>query len=178
MSDFKEIKSRVNIVSEIQRITSIETKKEGKTYAFKNCPFCKHHGCFKIKENEDFYKCFSCDIKGDIFTFYEKYYQIGKYEALTRLAEQINYPLKQTNQSTPAKNIFNDIVEYYHKKLLNNNSALKYQTHTRFHSIKTLELMKVGYTTGRLRAFLTSKGYSDKEQIETGMITNKNGQIN
>ena len=175
-NDYKEVKSRVNIVSEIERISGLKSKKQGNSHDFESCPFCNHKECFKDSENDQLFNCFSCSTTGDIFTFYEKYYSISKHESLINVASSCNYQLTNHTKQ-PESSILNDIVEYYHNSLMNTQTALKYQTQIRKHSIDSLKTMKIGLTTGNLHKNLTSKGYSDQEQLETGLVTNKNGQI-
>ena len=90
-NDFKEVKSKVNILSEIEKITGLTAKKQGVSYGFESCPFCGYKECFKV--SKQLFHCFACDTKGDIFTFYEKYYRINNYEALIKLASTINYSI-------------------------------------------------------------------------------------
>ena len=173
-NDFKEVKSKVNILSEIEKITGLTAKKQGESYNFESCPFCGHKDCFKV--SKQLFHCFSCDTKGDIFTFYEKYYGINNYEALIKLASTINYPISNPTKSVQ-QTIKDDIVNYYHINLLENKKALNYQIKIRKHSKNVLEKMKVGFTTGNLHNYLNSKGYTETEQLETGLVTKKDGVI-
>ncbi|ETR65743.1 MAG: hypothetical protein OMM_05931 [Candidatus Magnetoglobus multicellularis str. Araruama] len=69
------------------------------------------------------------------------------------------------------------IVNYYHEKFLNNPQALKYQTQTRCHNIETLKYLKIGFTDGCMHQYLTAKGYSLDEQLNTGLVVKKDGKI-
>ncbi|KPA09347.1 DNA primase, partial [Candidatus Magnetomorum sp. HK-1] len=174
MDNFKEIKSKADILNVIEQITKSKTKKQGETFNLECCPFCQHKDCFKINQKEQYFNCFSCSSKGDIHNFVQNFYQLDKYEALKKLAELTNYQLSNHSDKNPS-NILIDIVEYYHKNLMTNKTLLDFQIKQRTHSIKSLKLMRVGLATGRLRTYLTKKGYSDKEQLETGLIKSKDG---
>ena len=175
-NDYKNIKEKISLVNEIRRITGLKVTKQGETYNLESCPFCNGHDCFKISDTKNLFNCFQCDGEGDIFTFYEKYYDISSHEALTKLSETIGYSIIQYSQ--PEQTIINDIVEYYHNHFMSNHKAIEYQQSIRCHKIETIQIMKIGYTTGELHNYLSDKGYSEKEQLSTGLVKqNDNGTL-
>ena len=44
------------------------------------CFSCGGHDCFSIKDNR--FKCFQCDIEGDVFTFLQKYKGLDVHASL------------------------------------------------------------------------------------------------
>ena len=180
MSDFEEIKKNFNIRQVIEQVTNSESKKVGEgTYDITPCPLCGHKGCFRIKEKEQFFNCFSCDKKGDIHNFIQSYCNLNPKEALHKLAEITGYSLTSSYQSqiSEKKEIYVDAANYYHNNLLENKEYLNYQLEERGHQKSTLIENKVGLTDGKLHIYLTKKGYSPEEQLKSGLVKKGKGKI-
>ena len=80
---FQTIKSQVPLLAVIQKDTGLTFKQTGENFVIEDeeeqggCPFCGHRGCFKVlTTGEDdlngFFKCFSCDEKGDVIEWRSK----------------------------------------------------------------------------------------------------------
>lgn len=86
---YKTIKDRADLIEFIKGTAEHMTvKKSGKTTIFNPCPMCGHNDCFTVSDkNTDLFKCHSCGVGGDIFTFAEQYRGLTKGKALHAVAE-------------------------------------------------------------------------------------------
>lgn len=72
----------------------MQLKKDGTNLVCK-CPFHNENSpSFKIKANEDFFKCFGCGESGDSFTFLMKYKNIGYIDAVKEVANYYHIELE------------------------------------------------------------------------------------
>ena len=104
-----EIRKSVNIVDVISSYMPLT--KKGKNY-FGVCPFHDDHSpSMSVAEDKQIYKCFSCGESGNVFTFLEKYENIGFLEAVKKCANlsgiEFNY-----GKSTK-KNYNQDLYDIY-----------------------------------------------------------------
>lgn len=89
----QEIKDRINIVDLIGNYVPL--KKSGVNF-LALCPFHQERTpSFSVNEEKQIFKCFGCDIGGDIFTFMEKMEGLSFPEALKMLADRANVKLRQ-----------------------------------------------------------------------------------
>ncbi|WP_020675539.1 CHC2 zinc finger domain-containing protein [Geopsychrobacter electrodiphilus] len=168
MSDFATIKEALNLQKVIENATS---QVMGKTH-LPECPFCGGHDCFSIPKDKDYFKCFQCEEKGDVFNFLEKYHQTDSAEALKIGAELAGIPLEQKKKSSPKLSVTDKIrleaAEYYHAHMLKNGGRT-YLIDERGHALKTLEKERVGFSDGHLVDHLLSKEFSEREILESGL---------
>ena len=79
-SDINELRSRINIVQVIGHYLSLE--KKGNNY-WAVCPF---HGdtnpSLSVSETKQVFNCFSCNTKGDVFSFVQMYKHISYNQAI------------------------------------------------------------------------------------------------
>ena len=80
------VKMKTNIVEIIGRF--VQLRRGGKSWVGL-CPFHKENNAsFHVYEDSGYFVCFGCGAKGDIFTFYEKYYNLSFLDACERLAKE------------------------------------------------------------------------------------------
>lgn len=85
------VKSSVDIVKVVGQY--VRLKKMGPRY-LGLCPFhTEKTPSFHVHGTQQFFKCFGCDAKGDVFSFLEQIEGLTFWEALTRLAEENGIPL-------------------------------------------------------------------------------------
>src|SRR6266568_1904235 len=82
----------------------IKLKKAGAQNYSGLCPF---HGektaSFSVHATKQFYYCFGCHEKGDVFKFIQKVENITFPEALRMVAQKLGIPLPKTSYSTPGQ---------------------------------------------------------------------------
>ena len=92
-----EVRSAADIVKIISGYVSL--KKKGDRY-WGCCPFHNEKTpSFSVKPDDGFFYCFGCHAGGNVFKFISLYENIPYYEAVARVAEDLNIPLPQRNQS-------------------------------------------------------------------------------
>ncbi|MCC7497661.1 MAG: DNA primase [Bryobacterales bacterium] len=95
--DFKEqVKSSVDIVRVIGE--HVRLKKQGARWVGL-CPFHNEKTpSFSVHADHQFFKCFGCDKKGDVFTFIQEIEGVSFFEALRLLAERNGIPIPKRDQ--------------------------------------------------------------------------------
>src|SRR5579862_8818801 len=83
--DADAVKRSVDIVDIVGRF--LELRKAGREYEA-CCPFHKESTpSFKVNPEAQLFKCFGCQVGGDVFTFVEKHLGVSFGDAVTRVAE-------------------------------------------------------------------------------------------
>lgn len=188
---FNTIKSQVPLLAVIQKDTNLQFKQSGENYVIEDeneqggCPFCSHKDCFKVKASgeEDlngFFKCFSCDERGDVVEWRAAFKKITPVEAARDLAAEYNIQLPR--DFSPVQQAFQMAAGYYENCLweecnkphieLGKKTPLEYQKEIRHHSDDVLKRMHVGWSDGGLVEYLESVGV-DEETIEASGLRNK-----
>lgn len=193
---FDLIKKQINLLQVLEQDLSVIFKQQGEKNwiidgdkTVELCPFCGHHGCFKIHHVEgdnstSFYKCFSCNEFGDVISWRAKRKGISVGESAKLLAAEFNIQLP--NDYNPIQQIFNLAADYYYNCLietcnrpypiLNGLTPLRYQLEVRHRKEDVLKQAKVGYSDGNLIDYLESLGI-DGELIEkSGLKSTKTGK--
>ncbi len=168
MSDFATIKEALNLQKVIENATS---QVMGKDH-LPECPFCGGHDCFSIPKDKDFFKCFQCDDKGDVFNFLEKFHSLDSAGSLKMAAELAGIPLeekkKRTTKLSTTDKIRLEATAYYHAHMLKNGGK-DYLIKERGHDLKTLEKERVGFSDGGLVDHLLSKDFTERQILESGL---------
>ena len=182
MSVTEEIKSRIDIVSYVQRHVP-ELKKAGRNHKA-CCPFhTEKTPSFVVNPERQSWHCFgACAEGGDLFTFAQKLHGWDFKEALRELALEAGVELRP---QTPAQQARSDHLDrmrglvaaasdLYHDRLFapESRSILNYATETRGLSRETVKTFRIGVAPDRwdfaLDALL-SMGYDEDEVIEAGL---------
>lgn len=191
---FKTIKKEVNLVELAESLFRTSYRPIGdNTFApeDKQCHFCGHKDCLRIKQEEDseegfseaFYHCFSCGVHGDAITLTQAAKELETpMEAAKLLVKE--YKLTIPRDYSPGQEAFNLAANYYHEIFneqkpyaeLNGLTPLEYQTQVRGHSPDTIKSMKIGWSDGNLLTFLESVGIAE-EIIESSGLKGKKGDF-
>ena len=108
--NFESVKKAVDLVDVIRYETGLSIKQVGSdTLNASTCPFCQGHDCFRIKPKEQFWKCFQCEAKGDVFSFIQQIKQLSAPESLTYLADYAGFELE--NQKSKAIHTISDSIQ-------------------------------------------------------------------
>ena len=191
---FQDVKSRVNLVDYIEAATGTPGKKAGVQMFFNPCPFCGHNDCFGSKGPAfDFYKCHSCDKKGDVFTFAEEFKGLGKGDALRDVAQFAGVTLPDLKaaggaagkgERTTTKPIDNTLqrvleatVAHYRSVLAGRKDVMEWLTAAkplgRGHKLATIEVMEVGCSDGKLAEALQKQGFSIEQIKAAGLYVER-----
>ena len=190
MSVTDEIKSRIDIVSYVQRYVP-SLKKSGRNYKA-CCPFHNEKTpSFIVNPERGTWHCFgACAEGGDIFTFAQKVNGWDFKEALRELAQQAGVQLRaQTPQQKDEderlerlRGLLATAADYYHGRLQQSDAqpVRDYIFAERGLHDETVSRFQLGYAPPAwdfmLKA-LRSLGYSDEEIIEAGLATrNESGR--
>lgn len=179
---FALVKNKTNILKVIQDYSDFSLKQVGESYTSEEdtCPFCGHHGCFRITESLGLWKCFSEDISGDSIRYVAKVRNIKDWEAALDIAKR--YSISLPNDYSPVQEIFNCAAGYYHRNLmdnlnkypeLTNLTPLEYQTTIRKHKKETLVQFSIGWSDGGLIRYLDSLGFQESLVVDSGLMNKK-----
>jgi DNA primase len=185
MSTTDEIKSRIDIVDLVSE-AGVKLRHAGKNYTG-FCPFHdnKKTPAFVVWPESGTWRCFgACNEGGDIFKFVMKREGIDFKEALGKLAARAGVELKEYQSETPEqreafdnlRKLLEDAVIYYRSQLFSNKEVLSYLREKRGLTDSTIETFGLGYAlTGydNLLKHFTSKGYSEGDLLDSGMVSER-----
>src|SRR5258707_10248273 len=99
----KHLKAQVDIVKVVGEYVRLK-KLGGRQTWVGLCPFhTEKTPSFNVHQDHQFYKCFGCDAKGDVFTFVENIESVTFLEALKMLAERQGIPMPVRNEYSSAE---------------------------------------------------------------------------
>ena len=148
------------------------------------CPFHKEKTpSFSVNESKGFYHCFGCGAHGDIISFVMNTENLPFIEAVKKLASRANMQLpafsKESQEAVMKRQSLYEIMditsEYFQKCLLMpvGAYALKYLREKRQFSDDTIKKFRLGFAPGGdgLKAFLQSRGVSESDMIDLGLVS-------
>lgn len=182
MDDIELIKSKINIVDLIQEYVPL--KKSGVNFKAP-CPFhSEKTPSFMVSPERQIFKCFGCEIGGDIFKFLMEKESLEFKEALEILAKKVGVILqrKPTDKKDGKERLFEinlKAEEFFHYILTKHKfgeKALDY-LHSRDLEDKTIEEFGVGYAPNSwqsLTSFLLKRAFLSDELVASGLaVTSK-----
>ncbi len=156
------------------------------------CPFHKEKSpSFHVNRDKQVYHCFGCGAGGGLMQFVMQIEGLDFVEALKLLADRAGIALPEDGDVA-------DDAKYRHKQRLYEINKLSarffYDTltkspegktgleylYSRKMTPKTITAFGLGYSPEKydaLLGFLRKKGYTDKELIDSGVVTESNGKI-
>lgn len=176
------IKSKIDIVSLIGSYIKLE--KAGANFKGR-CPFHNEKTpSFFVSPDRGSYYCFGCHAKGDIFTFVQEFEGLDFIGSLKVLADRAGVSLEShgTGEKT-RKDKLHAVLEqatmFYENKLSESRPASDYIA-SRGITKETIKGFRIGYAPLEWRDLydhLKSKGVSDAEMLDTGLIKRKEGGV-
>lgn len=175
-----ELRSRLSIADIIGQ--KVKLTKRGREY-LGLCPF--HHEktpSFTINESKGFYHCFGCGAHGDIVRFLMESEGLPFIEAVKKLASQAGMQMPEFSkesqeQSQKRKSLYEimDMAAAFFEKNLRmpiGANGLRYFKEKRGLSEEVLQKFRLGYAPNNngLKALLLSKGISEQDMVELGLI--------
>ena len=100
----QDFAQHVKSVADISRIVgeSVRLKKAGNNWVGL-CPFHQEKTpSFSVHSTKQFYYCFGCGAKGDVFRFVMETVRVDFLEALKRVAQRAGVPIPADRPSAPA----------------------------------------------------------------------------
>jgi len=186
MSSVDEIKNRLDIVEFISTYVP-SLKKAGRTYKGL-CPFhSEKTPSFVVYADQQTWHCFgACSTGGDIFSFVMKQEGYDFVEALKFLAAKAGVALEERSpeqaESDKRRQKLLEMVsaaaQFYHKQLLQSPQAEFCRDYIarRGLSQDTMVTFQLGYAPNQwegLKTDLLSRGYSEQEMIDGGLLVIK-----
>lgn len=183
-----KLKSNNDIVTVASKF--INLSKKGKTW-WACCPFhFEKTPSFAINEVEQYYHCFGCGASGDVISFVEKFESLDFYDACKKLAEfaGMKLPVYESDENlvkTKKKRercyqVLIDTARFYYNNLKSSEAkpALEYLAKRQL-DMTTVKEFGIGYSTGwnELVSYLKSKGYTEEEVLDAGVIEKKDGKL-
>ncbi|MBO6290606.1 MAG: DNA primase [Alphaproteobacteria bacterium] len=176
-----ELRSRISIAEIIGE--KVKLTKRGREY-LGLCPFHNEKTpSFTINESKGFYHCFGCGAHGDIVKFLMDAEGLPFIEAVKRLAARVGMELpaiSPENQEASLRRkslyeIMDMAADYFEKNLRMPVGAagLNYFHQKRGLSDDIIQKFRLGYAPNNngLKAWLSSKGISESDMAELGLIT-------
>ena len=183
-----EIKSRNDIVDVISQYVVL--KRKGRNY-FGLCPFHNEKSpSFSVSPDKQIFKCFGCNVGGDVFRFIMKIENVNFVESVQILAKRVGIEVK-TNLTEKDEKIARlkekvyalnkEAAEFYHRKLYEPTSkqAQEYIKKRKLDN-NTLKSFLIGYSgnNNELYNYLKEKGFDEETMLASSLIgKNENGKM-
>ncbi len=180
---FNEIMSRNDIVDVISE--SVRLKRQSGDHYMGLCPF---HGektpSFSVSRSKQLYHCFGCGRGGNVITYVSEYENIGRGEAVQRLAERvgIEVPQQEVSAQDSARatrreklyQVIKDAATYFYQLLRKPKGQTAYDYFKRRGlTDETMQRFGLGYSDkyrDDLYRFLRERGHSIDILRDSGVV--------
>lgn len=172
----EKLLSNIDIVKVIEE--DIDLKKAGKNYKGL-CPFHNDtNPSFFVSPQKQICKCFVCGTGGDAISYYMKSKNVGFEQSVIELSKKydidlgINLEEKVFEENDKYYIIMKEAHKYFTENIFEHREPLEYLS-KRGYDTDTIKQHKIGYASQKwseLYDYLHSKGYTDKDLLELGLI--------
>jgi len=164
-----------------------QRKKEGREIRL-DCPVCSSEGNFSYSTEKPLWHCWSCNSGGDWLDYMQKVKGLDFQRALQELASSAGVELSPQSQQayqlyTRKADILEEAQELFKKNLFQpdkdggDGAVIKYLAERGYSAQEWLDMELGAYTDRReLQEYLKSKGYSEHELRESGLLTSGFGE--
>ena len=179
----EEVRQKNDIVDVVSGY--VRMKQRGANYVGL-CPFHNEKtGSFSVSPSRQIFKCFGCGIGGNVFTFIMQYENYTFVEAMNMLAERAGVKLPEAEYDENARRAMNakarimelnkDAANYFYFQLRapQGEVGMRYFKNREL-SDETMKKFALGYSNVKsndLVLYLRSKGYTDKEIVDSGVAS-------
>jgi len=173
----EEVLRTANVYDIISEYINLE--RAGSNYKAR-CPFhSEKTPSFMVSPQKNIFKCFGCGKSGNALTFLMEYEGLSFGEAVAKLAEKYNIPLKFTKNDDDVLfkqrlfQITQKIKEFYQNQLKNSPEAKRYLKE-RGILPAVIEKFELGYApedSSKLRDFAQQEGIKTEDLNKIGLIT-------
>jgi DNA primase len=147
------------------------------------CPFhTEKTPSFSVYADHQFYKCYGCDAKGDVFNFVMAMDGLTFWEALKKLAEQNGIPLPKQAGATDEKTKLRAAIREMHEIAVEqfcanlggpNGSPVRAYLKQRGVTQQSAQLFQLGLADGSGRSLLKifeQRGFRPEQMVDSGLI--------
>jgi len=181
-SEIERIKKETDL-SALVRSRGIELKQHGSKDLIGRCPFHDDHDpSFVVTPSKGLFHCLGCGAAGNAIQFVERFDSISFRHAFELLAEGGNAAFKPASACRAKKpnacrldcpldpeasdtELMNQVVDYYHERLLQTPVALEYLKKRGLHDETALRAFRLGFADRSLGLRLPSKKRVDGKLI-------------
>ncbi len=175
MTAVEEVKARLDIVEVVGAYVRLQ--KAGR-YFKANCPFHNEKTpSFYVYPDRQNWHCFgACSTGGDVISFVSKKENLDFTGALRLMAERAGVELQSDGprrQEIKGLQDANEAAALFYHGLLGNSSSAQAYIQERGLDQKTVSDFQLGYAPpgwNTLRDHLTSRGYSESQLVEAGLL--------
>lgn len=178
----EDIIERVNESTDIVDLISdyLELKQSGANF-LGLCPFHDEKTpSFSVNSPKQFYHCFGCGVGGDAIDFVMRMENLSFIEAVKFLADKSGIEIREQTEAEKIRQeerekmylINKDSARYFYNNLQKNKKAENYFINRNLKQ-KTINTFGLGYALeswDSLLRYLKSKGYTEEEIFEAGLI--------
>ena len=174
-----KVRESVDIVDVISKYVTLSPR--GKNY-LGVCPFHSDHSpSMSVSKEKQIYKCFSCGVAGNVFTFVQEFEHVSFMEALKILGDMAGIPINGVNIKTRNKEenkSLYDIYEISSKFYINNLNtnygvSAKDYLHGRGITDDLIKEFDIGLSLSErelLTKLLVKKDFKYEDMIDSGLI--------
>ena len=179
----EEVIRVANVYDVISQYINLE--KTGSNYRAL-CPFHPEKTpSFMVSPQKNIFKCFGCGKSGNAVKFVMEYEGISFPEAIVKIAQQYNIPVKYTKEDENKDllglyNVVKKVASFYKEQLKKSEKAKKYLKEREI-NYSTVDFFEIGYSpenSNILLEYCKKEGISEEDLKKTGIISiYENGQI-
>ncbi len=177
-SPVDEIKNRLDIIEVVG--SYIKLVKAGRNYKAL-CPFhSEKTPSFMVSPERQIWHCFGCNEGGDIFAFIKKIEGVEFGDALRLLAARAGVVLKKQDPAIQTKRkrlyeVCELAIKFFETQLGKTNAGQKASDYLKERGLQagTIKFWRLGWAPDdwhSLSQFLRSRGYTDEEVTQAGLI--------
>lgn len=187
--DIERVRSATSIVEVVQQYVAL--RKAGRNWVGL-CPFhAEKSGSFNVREETGRYKCFGCQVAGDVFTFVQEIENIDFVSAVEKLANRANVTLTYTTGGEGKDRqrrkqliaAMEAAVEWYHQRLLTAPDAREARDYLRNRGLAgdVARQFRLGYAPDEwdaLGSHLSAQGFRPDVLQDVGLaFTNRSHRL-
>ncbi|MDR3071126.1 MAG: DNA primase [Endomicrobium sp.] len=176
----EKIRLSINIESIVREYLP-DLKRAGRNWKA-HCPFHNEKTpSFVVSSEKGIFRCFGCNVAGDVFKFLMLADNVSWIEAVRKLAKKANIEISETRQdivkiSEKAKlfKVLESSATFYHRYLCESSNAKKAREYLKKRGItcETINKFKLGFAPrGQILRLALKKGYVASDLLKAGMIT-------
>ncbi|MDB4907192.1 MAG: primase [Gemmatimonadetes bacterium] len=167
----------------------VELRRTGTDYRAP-CPFHQGtHRNFSVSPKRGIYYCFVCHEGGDVFSFLQKRLGVDWPSAVRMVAERVGIEIREIKRNDregpdprePMWEVNAAAAEYFQKQLWDEKGGEPAREYLASRGITQEEAAKfaLGFSPrdgAALRGYLTTLGFTDKRQLEVGLLVLREGE--